>query len=120
MRHQCYFTQSACPVVGADQTVKYVFARGGARLDNPTVFKAHRNVFDQSALMGQGFRGPHGSVDAIFMWSCKTLFGRNVRLAVDTVSSRRSSACPQMVLRQTDGQIGSRSSKVQCVKPFRI
>ena len=87
-------------------------------------FKADRDVVDQRALIGERLGARDMAVDPARMGRGEDLFGRNVRIAGDSVLRRRRAALPVVTVGEADGEIRSRAGIMERVKfprvqPFR-
>jgi len=51
MRHQCYLTETAGAFVGIEDLVENLLTTRRLCFDNASFLKAHRNVFNQRALI---------------------------------------------------------------------
>src|ERR1700733_5183820 len=113
MRHQRYFAETAGAFIGIEDFIEDFLATRRLCLDDASFLEAHRDAFDQRALIRQRLGADDVTVDPLGMRRGEDLFGRNIRIAGNAVLCRRAAALPLMPVGKTDREVGARSGKMQ-------
>src|ERR1700722_9060587 len=120
MRHQRDLAEAPRALVAVEHLVQHILAARSLRFDNAARFKAHRDVVDERALIGERLGAYDMALDSAPMRGCEPRLGRDVRVAGYSVLRRRGPTLPVVAVGEPDGEIGSRSGIMERVKFFGV